>query len=47
MVLLEVYIGLITRSKAKKKLKDIFNRLIQNIWTKVNFKETTSSINDD
>jgi hypothetical protein len=29
-----------------KKLKDAFNRLIQGIWAKVNFKEVTDMIKE-
>ena len=36
----------ITRSRAKK-LKDSFNKLIQSIWTNMNFKDATISTSDD
>ena len=39
--LLQVLFGPITRSRANK-LKTTFNKLIHNIWSKVNFKEATS-----
>jgi hypothetical protein len=43
---LHFQIGPISRSMAKK-LKDAFNKLIQSIWAKVNFKEATCLTNDD
>ena len=41
--LLEVLFEPIIRSRARK-LKDTFNGFIQNIYTKINFKEATSYI---
>ena len=39
--LLVVLVGPITRAKAKK-FKEAFNRLLQDIWAKVNYKKTTT-----
>jgi hypothetical protein len=41
---LQVSIELITQSR-EKKLNDAFNRLLQSILTKVNFKEATKNNN--
>jgi len=39
--LLVVLVGPITRAKAKK-FKEAYNRLLQDIWAKVNYKKTTT-----